>query len=42
LIILGIALACVTIPGIVDFMNTMKNKMEMDVNVTNDIASGII
>jgi|LauGreDrversion4_2_1035121.scaffolds.fasta_scaffold645602_1 fucose permease len=40
LIVLGSTGACVTIPSIIDFMTTMKNKMGMDETVANDISSG--
>ena len=32
--------ACITIPGIIDFMDTMKNKMKIEENAANDMASG--
>jgi MFS family permease len=42
LIILGMTGAFITIPGIVDLMNTLKHKLEIEDSVSNDIASGII
>ncbi len=39
-IILGITGACITVPGIVDFMDSMKNKMGIDEAVANDVAGG--
>jgi MFS family permease len=41
LIILGMTGACVTIPSLIDFMDTMKIKMNMDENVANDVSSGM-
>ena len=33
--------ACITIPGIVDLMDIMKNKLHVDENSANDMASGM-
>ena len=40
LTILGMTGACITVPGIVDFMDTMKNKMKIDEMAANDVSSG--
>jgi MFS family permease len=42
LIILGMTGAFITIPGIVDFMDTMKIKMKLDDIAANDVSSGKI
>jgi hypothetical protein len=41
LVILGITGAFITIPGIIDFMDTIKIEMNITENSANDIASGI-
>lgn len=41
LIILGITGAFITIPGIIDFMDTIKMDDNINENSANDIASGI-
>jgi MFS family permease len=41
LIILGMTGACVTVPGIVDFMDTMKNKLDLDDLAANDVSSAL-
>lgn len=40
LIILGMTGACITVPAIVDFMDTMKLKMKIDEVAANDVSSG--
>ena len=41
LVILSMTGACVTIPSIVDFMDTMKNKLNIEEMAANDISSGM-
>lgn len=45
IIILGLSLlgasgGCVTIPGLIDLMNTLKSELNLDENAANDISSG--
>lgn len=41
LIIVGMTGACVTVPGIIDFMDTMKTKMKIDEMAANDVSSAL-
>ncbi len=41
LVILGLAGAFITIPGIVDLMDSIKTEMNISESSANDISSGI-
>jgi len=42
LIVVGAAGAFVTIPGLIDLINTLKNDLNIEEEASNDISSGII
>jgi hypothetical protein len=40
--LLGASGGCITVPGLIDLINTLKNDLNIDENAANDMSSGKI